>query len=120
MRWSGRATFNSNADTVYFLSSSCDGEQYSLRSDTAKFVLTPFINCNASYPRLMKIAPKGQYDFQVHFKCSSKATKVKLGFDFYSVDKSFNLTNKNLGAINILNKPENKQTIVWADEKTIK
>jgi hypothetical protein len=112
--------FNDNIDTVYFLSSSCDGEQYSLRYDTAKFMLTPLMNCNASYPKLIKIAPKGKYDFKAHFSCSSKQTKVKLGFDFYSVDKSFDLTNKNLGAINIFNRPKNKQTIIWADEKTIK
>lgn len=112
--------FNDNIDTVCFLSSSCDGEQYSLCYDTAKFVLTPFINCNASYPRLMKIAPKGQYDFQAHFRCSSKETKIKLGFDFYSVDKSLDLTNKKLGEINIFNRPEDKQTIVWTNEKTIK
>ncbi len=112
--------FNDNEDTVYFLSSSCDGEQYSLLYDTAKFVLTPFMNCNGSFPRLMKIAPKGQYDFQAHFRCSSKETKIKLGFDFYSVDKSFDLSNKNLGDINIFNRPEHKQTIIWADEKTIK
>jgi hypothetical protein len=112
--------FNDNIDTVYFLSSTCEGEQYSLRFDTAKFVLTPFKNCNASFPRLMKIAPKGQYDFQAHFNCSSKEAKVKLGFDFYSVDKSFDLKNKNLGDINIFNRPKDKQTIIWADEKTIK
>jgi hypothetical protein len=112
--------FNDNIDTVFFLSSTCDGEQYSLRYDTAKFVLTPFMNCNASFPRLMKIAPKGQYDFQAHFSCSSKETKVRLGFDFYSVDKSFDLTNKNLGNINIFNRPKDMQTIIWADEKTIK
>ncbi len=112
--------FNDNTDTVYFLSSSCDGEQYSLRYDTAKFVLTPFINCNASYPRLMKIAPKGQYDFQAHFRCSSKETKINLGFDFYSVEKTFDLTNKNLGDINIFNRPKDKQTIVWSNEKSIK
>ena len=112
--------FNDNTDTVYFLSSSCDGEEYSLRYDTAKFVLTPFINCNASYPRLMKIAPKGQYDFQAHFRFGSKETNIKLGFDFYSVDKSFDLTNKNLGEINIFNRPKDKQIIIWANEKTIK
>ena len=115
--------FNDNADTVYFLSSSCNGEQYSLRYDTSKFVLTPFMNCNASYPRIIKIAPKGQYDFQAHFRCSSsssKETKIKLGFDFYSVDKSFDLTSKNLGDINIFNRPKDKQTILWADEKAIK
>ena len=112
--------YNDNADTVYFLSSSCDGEQYSLRYDKAKFVLTPFMNCNGSYPRLMKIAPKGQYDFQAHFRCSSNETKIKLGFDFYSVDKSFDVTNKHLGEINIFNRPNDEQTIIWTDQKTIK
>jgi hypothetical protein len=110
--------FNDNADTVYFLSSSCDGEQYSLRYDTAKFVLTPFMNCNASYPRLMKIAPKGQYDFQAHFRCSSKETKIKLGFDFYSVDKSIDLNKITLADIH--GRHEKKQTVLWTDEKTIK
>jgi hypothetical protein len=112
--------YNDNADTVYFLSSSCDGEQYSLRYDTAKFVLTPFLNCNTSYPRIIKIAPKAKHDFQAHFRFSSTETKIKLGFDFYLVDKSFDLTNYNLGDINIFNRPKDKQTIVWANEKTIK
>ena len=117
---STKILFNDNTDTVYFLSSTCDGEQYSLRYDTAKFVLTPFMNCNASYPIIIKIAPRGQHDFQAHFRCSSKETKIKLGFDFYSVDKSFDLTNKNSGDINIFNRPKDKQTIIWVDEKAIK
>ncbi len=112
--------YNDNSDTVYFLSSTCDGEQYSLRYDTAKFMLTPFLNCNASYPKIIKIGPNGQHDFQAHFRYNSMETKIKLGFDFYSVDKSFNLTNKNLGDINIFNRPKDKQTIVWAEEKIIK
>lgn len=110
--------FNDNADTVYFLSSSCDGEQYSLRYDTAKFVLHPFMNCNASYPRLMKIAPKGKYDFQAHFRCNSKETKIKLGFDFYSVDKSLDLNKITLADIH--GRHEKEQTVLWTDEKTIK
>ena len=111
--------FNDNEDTIYFLSSSCDGEQYSLRYNKSKFILTPFINCNSTYPRLMKIAPKGQYNFQAHYRCANKETKIKLGFDFYSVDKSFNLKNKNVKDINIFNRPNDKQTIIWADEKII-
>ena len=69
--------FNDNTDTVYFLSSSCYGEQYSLHYDTAKFVLTSFINCNASVPTMVKIAPKGQCDFQAHFRLIKKQ---KLGW----------------------------------------
>jgi len=111
--------YNDNIDTAYFLTSTCDGEQYSLRYDTAKFELTPLMNCNASFPRVVKIAPKGQYDFQAHFRCSSSETKIKMGFDFYSVDKLIDLTNKNLGNLNIFNRQQNKQTIIWADNATI-
>lgn len=112
--------FNDNSDTVYFLSTTCFGERYSLRYDTSKFVLTPFRNCNASYPEIKKIAPKGRYDFITHFRCSSSEETIKLGFDFYSVDKSFDLTNKNIGELNIHNRPNDKQSIIWANEKTIK
>jgi hypothetical protein len=59
--------YNDNVDTVYFLTSSCDGEQYSLRYDTTKFELTPFMECNVSFTRLGKIAPKGRYYFQSIF-----------------------------------------------------
>jgi len=107
--------FNDNTDTVYFLSSTCNGEQYALRYDTTKFELTPFINCNASFPRIMKIAPKGQYDFRAQFRCNSTEHKIKLGFDFYAVNKSFDLTKMSLADIH----NRKIQTIIWADEKTI-
>jgi hypothetical protein len=111
--------YNDNSDTAYFLSSTCDGEQYSLRFDKAKFSLTPFMNCNASFLRLGKIAPNGQYSFKAHFRCETNQTKINLGFDFFSVDKSFVLTNKNLGNLNIFNRPQNEQTIIWAGDITI-
>lgn len=110
--------FNDNTDTAYFLSSSCDGDQYSLRYDTAKFVLTPFMGCNASYPCLLRIAPKGQYDFVAHFRYRANETKIKLGFDFYSVDGSFDPNKVGLGRIH--GRQEEEQTVLWASEKTIK
>lgn len=109
--------FNNNEDTVYFLSSTCEGIQYSLRYDTSKFVLTPFLNCYFSSPIIIKVLPKGRYDFKAHFRASTKETKIKLGLDFYSVDKSYNLTNKNLG--DIFNRQKEEQTIIWAEEKKI-
>ncbi len=110
--------YNDNAETVYFLSSTCDGEQYSLQFDTAKFILTPFLNCRADYPRIIKIAPKAQHKFQAHFRCSSKETIIKLGFDFYSVDKSLALDKITLADIQSRN--EKEQTVLWSEEKTIK
>jgi hypothetical protein len=110
--------FNNNVDTIYFLTSTCDGEQYSLRYDTAKFISSPFINCNASYPRIQKIAPKGQYDFLAHFHSIRKETKINLGFDFYIVDKSIDLSKISLDKIH--NRPTKEQNILWTGEKTIK
>ena len=112
--------FNSSADTIYFLSSTCEGEQYSLRYDKEKFTLTPLINCNASFPIIIKIAPKGQHTFQAHFSYRNKETKITLGFDFYFVDRSFYLTNKNLGNTHIFDRLTGEQTIIWSNEKTIK
>ena len=108
--------FNDNLDTVYFLSSTCDGEQYSLCYDTLKFVSTPIFLCNASFPKIIKIGPKGKHDFKTHFKCVNNETIIKLGFDFYSLDKSYDLKNKNLEYI----RSDANHTVIWAIEKSIK
>jgi len=110
--------FNNSIDTIYFLTSTCEGEQYSLRYDTAKFILTPFMNCNASYPRLQKLLPKGQHDFIAHFRFKDKETEIKLGFDFYPIAKSIDLSKIGLGDIH--NRPTKDQNVLWADEKKIK
>jgi hypothetical protein len=111
---------NENADTVYFLSTTCDGEQYSLQFDTTQFELTPFLLCNASFPKVIEIPPHGHYDFTVHFRADSHETKIKLGFDFYSVDKSFRIINQNWRGITIFNRSKEQQNILWAEEKTIR
>jgi hypothetical protein len=109
--------FNDGSDTVYFLTSTCEGDQYSLRYDTAKFVLTPFENCNASFPQVQKISPAEHYNFKAHFKCSPQETMIKLGFDFYEVEKSFDV--KKIALINLHGRPRKDQNILWAVEKAI-
>ncbi len=116
-----RATlYNDNTDTVYFLSTSCYGVLYSLRYNTAKFDLSPLVFCNASWPQLNSIAPKGQYPFLVYARLRRKINeqKIKLGFDFYSVDKSVYPTNEKLKSSNFF-RPEKQQTIIWAEHTTI-
>ena len=109
--------FNNGGDTIYFLTNTCEGEQYSLRYNAAKFILTSVKNCNASYPRLQKIAPKGHYDFQGRFRSNSMEAKITVGFDFYSVHKSIDLSQISLA--NIHNRPIKDQNVLWANEKTI-
>jgi tetratricopeptide (TPR) repeat protein len=117
--------FNDNSDTAYFFSTTCGGEIYSLRYDTAQFERPCYsefgliIECCGSMPIIIKIIPKGRHDFGVLFKNIGNENKMKLGFDFYSVDKSFDLTKiKNANAI--YRRPNKEQTIIWADEKTVK
>ena len=109
--------YNDNIDTVYFLSTSCYGEQKSLRYNKSKFKFSE-IYCNVSNPILIKIAPNGKHNFQADFICSDKEKKIKLGFDFHSVEKSFDLSKISL--YEVLNKKESNQTIIWANEKEIK
>ncbi|MES2545007.1 MAG: hypothetical protein V4548_08990 [Bacteroidota bacterium] len=111
--------YNDSNEDVYFLTTSCDGTQHSLRYDTTKFSLQPLL-CNSSYTIIMKIEPKGRYDFKTHLEGDIKENKIKLGFDFYSVDKYFDIRNKSQASLNIFNRPEGEQTIVWGDEKKIK
>ena len=109
---------NDKTDTVYFLSSSCDGAQYSLRYDTTRFELTPLIVCNASFPRFEKIAPKGQYDFLAHFSLITGETQIRLGFDFYQVAKSTDMSIISLRDIH--NRRANAQKVIWAPEEPIR
>jgi hypothetical protein len=108
---------NTTADTAYFLSSSCDGNQYSLKYDTSKFRMEPRINCNASWPLIEKIAPKSEIKFETYFRNLSNETKIKLGFDFYQVEKSFD--KRKLKLLQIYNRGVKTQNIIWANEKTI-
>jgi hypothetical protein len=109
--------FNDNSDTIYFLTSSCDGMQYSLEYDTTKLFLTPFMNCNASFPMIEKIPPKGKLDFDAHFSFREKVTSINLGFNFYRVDRSFDLIKIKL--YDVYHRPGNIKNIKWADTKSV-
>jgi hypothetical protein len=104
--------YNDNKDTAYFLSSSCDGEQYSLQYDSSKFYLAPRIFCNASFPRIYTISPYDKFDFIAYFKTKAKVNEIKLGFDFYQVSKQLKVNNTS--KINIHNRTEIDKNIIWS------
>jgi hypothetical protein len=109
--------YNEREDTVYLLTSSCYGEQYSLEYDKSLLDLNSLINCNASFPIIIKIAPKEKHSFKSHFKPKVRVKKLKLGFDFFEVSKDFTIENKGLSC---LQRPLKDQTIIWSEEVTIK
>ena len=108
--------FNDKSDTIYFLTTTCDGEKYSVHYDTSKFELVSLINCNASNPVVRKITPKGHYDFYVDFRDTTKEDSIKLGFDLYLVSKYFKVTNDNWNDLNVHNRPFTDQTIIWSTQ----
>lgn len=108
---------NDYTDTVYFLSSTCLGIGYSLRFVNDNFFHTSSIQCNASFPMLLQIAPKGKYEFQAHLGEIGKEKRIKMGFDFCKVDKVIDLDKVSLSEIHY--RPENEQVIIWAKEQVI-
>ena len=101
---------NTTSNSIYFLTSTCFGEQYSLQYDKIKFELIPIIQCNASYPKIIEIKPNGQHDFKAYFKYNGVIKKMYLGFDFYSVDRTFKLSNVSLN--DIFSRTKDKKTVL--------
>lgn len=108
---------NSSSDTVYFYTTTCDGEKYSLQCDTAKFRLFPNIICNTTYPKIAKIAPNDTYSFVSIFLNRANESSIKLGFDFYEMDRFFDLSSKDWESIH--NRPSRSKDIIWAPEQII-
>ena len=104
--------YNPYKDTIYFLSTSCDGMQYSLQFDTAGFILWPDVICNSSHPIIVKIIPEGRVEFKAHFKLKEKSKAIRLGFDFYEVNRTFYVDNRRW---RIYKRSSKKQNILWAN-----
>lgn len=103
---------NPGSDTVYLLSTSCDGLPYLLNADSAKFTVSPRLLCNASWPVIMKIPPRDRLDFIAYLTCRTVEKEIKLGFDLYEVDQAFDLRETPLNF-----RPEKTaiRRILWAD-----
>jgi hypothetical protein len=110
--------FNHNSDTLYFLSSSCDGTQYSLQFDSTKFTMNPRLDCFTSWPVIQKIPPNKSFAFSSYFKLKSNENKIKLGFDLYVIPKAFDL--KSVKLRQIYNRKNTFKNIIWAEEQQIK
>ena len=81
--------------------------------------MTPFLLCNASFPIVIEIPSHGHYDFTAHFRGSSQETKIKIGFDLYSVGKLLRIINQNLRGITVFKRSKGQLNILWAEEKLI-
>ena len=111
--------FNDTKDTIYFLSTTCDGMHFSLQYDTTIFLLDRGIACYTNYPYKAKIPPLGKTDFSAvfSFRDNKKAEKIKLGFDFYSVPNDFDRNTVKWDDVH--NRKTSEKNIIWAEPKKI-
>jgi hypothetical protein len=107
--------YNNTSDTLYFLTTTCDGMQYSLQFDSDKFSLAPTIMCNVTFDKIEKIAPKSQFHFSANLINRTMEKMIRLGYDFYEVDRRFKLSQNE--RIDIHNRSFFERNIIWADRK---
>lgn len=107
--------FNPNKDTVYLLTTSCNGIEYCLQYDSTKFQSYPFILCNASWPIVARIPPKNKLEFIAHLKALDKSNEIKLGFSLYEVESSFDPNDPKLTLGNVYELNRRHKNIFWAD-----
>ncbi len=83
---------NKNKDTVYILSTTCSGESNFLDYDTLLFSQYHLLQCNASFPYILKIAPNEKFTFGANFQNFQNSNEMKLGLYLNLVNKSFDIT----------------------------
>ena len=103
--------YNLRQDTVYFLSSTCEGDQYLIVAKNQKIQFLPKMSCNSSFPTINKIAPQSYYKFQTTIALSDKRNSLTLGFDFREVSKNFDLKKNDTSKIN--------RKIIWGSSKKL-
>ena len=107
--------FNLNKDTVYLLTTSCNGIEYCLQYDSTKFLSQAFLLCNASWPIVAKIPPNDKLEFTAHFKVLDKSNEIKIGFSLYEVEGSFDPNDPKLSLHSVYELNRKHKNIIWAD-----
>lgn len=108
---------NDNNDTLYFITTSCNGEQYSLVFDTLKYRVEPLVECNAVVPIIKRIPPKGRFTFQAKLKTTALDEKIRLGFDLFKAERGTSFSERSFNEIH--NRSVDLKNIIWTDERLI-
>lgn len=108
---------NDNPDTAYFLTTTCNGEQYSLVIDTLKYEVVPVKDCSESAPVLKSIPPRSRYTFEAKLKTTARDEKIRLGFDYFTAERGMAVNGRTHNAIH--NRLPQDKYILWTDERLI-
>jgi hypothetical protein len=105
---------NDLADTVYYVSTSCNGEQYALEFDTVKYTVIPLMDCDVDTSVVRIIPPLSRHTFEARLRASTKDERIRLGFDFFRTQKGTTVTGMTSDRI-YGNDTDNN--ILWAEER---
>jgi|GEM_PF-2813754 hypothetical protein len=113
---------NNSADTIYYLSFTCDGWSKDIVYDT-NIVDVVSINCNATYPLKLKIAPhdsdaRDVNCFLTHKRSFDdiKGRKYRLGYHWRALSREQVINND----MNVWKLPNLTDEIIWGDTLEIK
>ncbi|HRG90742.1 MAG TPA: hypothetical protein PLW44_17085 [Chitinophagales bacterium] len=81
--------YNKDSVPFYFFNTTCDGTQYLLGYDTARFYSSPRMNCYANYLTIDKIPAKSEVVFNAYFMPIGKQNRIELDICLQSIVGGF-------------------------------
>jgi len=108
---------NNTLDTVYFLTTSCNGYKYSLRFNEQEFELYEMIRCRSSKTFLQELIPGEPLKFVCYLKDIEGNQRTRLGFDLYMIDSKSHFSDSI--KYPIFNRMAEDQEVIWGDSVRI-
>jgi hypothetical protein len=105
---------NDLSDTVYYITTSCNGEQNSLVLDTIKYSVVPLWDCEVDEAIIKAIPPLGQYTFEAKLRSTSTEERIRVGFDFFRTERGTAVDGMTYDRIH---GNSSKNNILWAEER---
>ncbi len=110
---------NTGYETIYYVTSSCNGELYSLviPNDEAQLLKTTDVTCCMLLKK--SIIPKGEINFKAYLHNDIELETILMGIDFFEVNSTFKLDSALAVGLNIYDRPTEKERIIWCEPKSI-
>lgn len=112
---------NTNVYEVNYINQSCNGLDYYLCFDSESYSPFPYMQCNATYPMISKLAPGKTEELKLQILKMKGADELKrIGIDFRAVDDFIDFyvlkehPERVEGVYRTETKPEN---IIWTEVK---
>jgi len=90
---------NKSNEKVHFLSESCNGLDYYLKTNYSNIEPYIMIHCNATFPRKMEINPNSEYIFHSMIRYEKKLKNIGLALTFVKLDSTTKVDGKHTDEI---------------------